>query len=176
VADFIRDLDVKVTIGAVNDETMPRVVQLISKTNQFYLTGRRHTAAEIEEIVSRNGGIALWIRSTDRFGDNGLVGVAIAIPDSPTEWRIDSFLMSCRVLGRGVESALLSSLAQQVTDKDGKQLIGEYVITKQNGMARAFFEGEGFNPRDEEGHYWEHALDGSGLPAPDFVTINTSET
>jgi len=176
VADFIRDLDVKVTIGAVNDETMPRVVQLISKTNQFNLTGRRHTAAEIEEIVSLNGGIALWTRSTDRFGDNGLVGVAIAIPDSPTEWRIDSFLMSCRVLGRGVESALLSSLAQQVADKDGKQLIGEYVITKKNGMARAFFEGEGFNPRDEEGHYWEHALDGSSLPAPDFVTINTSET
>jgi len=170
LSGFLRDLDTHVEIGAVDDDTMPRVVQLIGKTNQFNLTARRHTAAQVEKLTSR-GGIALWLRATDRFGDNGLVGVAIGIPESTEEWRIDTFLMSCRVIGRGIEKALLSTLAGLATDRGGKRLVGEYVQTNRNSMAEAFFKGEGFEPRDADGRYWECALEGAVLLSPDFIDV-----
>jgi FkbH-like protein len=75
--DFLGHLNMKATIGFVDQETLPRVAQLVAKTNQFNLTTRRHTPSELQAMIE-SGAVALWLRVADRFADNGLVGVALA--------------------------------------------------------------------------------------------------
>jgi FkbH-like protein len=145
VEEFLRALSMRITIGAVGPETLPRVVQLLAKTNQFNVTTRRHSQADIERLVA-DGAIALWMRVEDRFGDNGLVGVAIAKPNGARDYLVDSFLMSCRVLGRQVEHALLESLARRATSRGANRLIGEFIPTPKNAPAAAFFAAAGFEP------------------------------
>ena len=108
LADFLSTLGIRVTVGPVDRATLPRVAQLIHKTNQFNLTGRRYSEAELQAQLD-GGAIACWLRAADRFGDYGLVGAAIAVAEGSTAWRIDSFVLSCRILGRQVERALLAA-------------------------------------------------------------------
>lgn len=141
--DFLRQLDMKVRLGPFQGDALPRVAQLIAKTNQFNLTGRRRSAACLEDAL-KAGAVGLWIRVTDRFGDNGLVGVALAVPEAGEDWRLDLFLLSCRVIGRKIEDTLLTVMAECVRARGGKRIIGEYVPTARNGMAEHFLADAGF--------------------------------
>jgi FkbH-like protein len=129
-------------IGPVGPETLPRVAQLLAKTNQFNLTVRRHPAAQIAKMIEA-GAVALWLRLSDRFGDHGLVGVAIACPEEG-EWTVDTFLLSCRVIGRGVETALLAQLAATARARGGAELTGWYVPAARNGLVANFYTEQGF--------------------------------
>ncbi len=92
--------------------------------------------------------VTLRCRLTDRFGDNGIIGVMIAVREKGMEWAIDTWLMSCRVLGRGVEQAMLDLLIQEVSGRGGKRLIGRYIPTAKNGMVKDHYAGLGFEPLD----------------------------
>jgi FkbH-like protein len=94
------------------------------------------------------------MRLRDRFGDNGVVGVAIAVPESTTDWRIDSFLLSCRVIGRQAETVLLSTLTRYALAGGCKKLVGEYIATAKNALVANFYASQGFQPMDNSGHYW----------------------
>ena len=119
-----------VTIGYVDGHTLPRVAQLLTKTNQFNLTTRRHSPSEVQTMMSL-GAVGLWLRVTDRFGDNGLVGVD-AIPGGSGQWTIDSFfLLASRVIGRKVETALLSVLSDIVRKKGGEASVRRVRIDTQ---------------------------------------------
>jgi FkbH-like protein len=161
VEEFLRALRMRITIGAVDRATLPRVAQLIAKTNQFTLTTRRHSQAEIERLIAE-GAIALWMRIEDRFGDNGLVGVAIAVDAPPRGVSIDSFLVSCRVLGRDAEAALLRAVAERALARGATRLLGEYVPTKKNGIVAGFLASRGFTAVADRAGWWQ--LDLSGLP------------
>jgi FkbH-like protein len=173
VDDFLRALGQKITIGAVGAATLPRVVQLLGKTNQFNVTTRRHSQADLERMIA-GGAIALWMRIEDRFGDNGLVGVAIAVPCG-AEWDLDSFLMSCRVLGRRAEETLLGAIARRARSRGGAVLHGEFIPTKKNAPAASFFRDTGFAPVDGAPNRWRLAL-GEHPPSPLFELIEVPET
>jgi len=168
--EFLAGLQMVATIGAVGADTLPRVAQLLAKTNQFNLTTRRHTAAQISEMID-SGGVALWLRLADRFGDHGLVGVAIARP-MEGEWAIDTFLLSCRVIGRGVETALLARLAALVKTKGGSELVGEYLPTAKNALVRDFYSQHAFI--DCGGNHWRKSLS-DALPSPSYIEAHFHE-
>lgn len=172
--DFWRGLGTTVRVGLLDAETLPRAAQLMAKTNQFNVTTRRHTAAEIEAMLAA-GGVGLWLRARDRYGDYGLVGVALAVPETGQRWRIDSFLLSCRALGRQVEGALLAALAQRVAARGGDTLIGEFVATARNQPAAPFFAEHRFAPLDGDGRLWRLPLDATALEPPPFVTLQSTD-
>ncbi len=169
--EFLARLAMTVTIGDVDGETLPRVAQLLAKTNQFNLTTRRHSAAEVQCLIER-GGVALWLRVRDRFGDNGLVGVGIVVPDTPDRWRIDTLLLSCRVIGREVERALVNALLRRARERGARVVAGEYIPTAKNGVVSDLYARLGFAPNDSDGRWWTYDLAAAGdLPIPPFLEV-----
>jgi len=170
IEEFLENLDMTATIGTVDADTLPRVAQLLTKTNQFNLTTRRHSESELQTMID-SGAVALWMRVSDRFGDNGLVAVAIAVADESDSWLIDTFLMSCRVIGRGVETAMLSFLSQSIQERGGRLILGQYVPTPQNGMVSEFYNSHAFESADEERGLWQWDLSQGQIPWPEVIRL-----
>ena len=143
VADYLRSLGIRVGIAPVRPATTPRVVQLLARTNQFNLTTQRHSLAEIERQLADGRWRLLTLRAQDRFGDHGLVAVVIVEADGDA-WRIDSLLLSCRVIGQGIETALLSHVHDLATASGARELVGSYRPTAKNLQVVGFFPKHGF--------------------------------
>ena len=122
---------------------MGRVVQLLAKTNQFNLTTRRHDEATIRRQVASGAWRVYTMRVADRFGDFGLTGVAIAEPEAEA-WHLESFLMSCRVIGKSVETALLARIAEDARAAGATTLSAEFVDSGRNQVASTFLSHHGF--------------------------------
>jgi FkbH-like protein len=173
IDDFLRTLDLKVKIQPVTDFDTPRVVQLIGKTNQFNLTTRRHTDADVRQFREAKDAIVYSMVVTDKFGDEGVVGVAI-IKIKGADWWIDSLLMSCRVIGRSVETALLGKIVTDARAAKAKRIIGEYIPTKKNPPAADLFERHGFGMSAEtenNGTSWILNLDTHTIEIPDWIEL-----
>ena len=170
--EFWRSLGTTIRVGSLDAGNLPRVAQLMAKTNQFNLTTRRHTAAEIRAMLEA-GAVGLWLRARDRYGDYGLVGVALAVSEPGHAWRIDTFLLSCRALGRQVEGGLLAALAQQVARQGGRHLIGEFIATARNQPAERFLAEHRFAPLDGSARLWRLDLNAAALEPPRFVALET---
>lgn len=168
--DFLRELDMNVRIGSVDSESLPRVAQLLGKTNQFNTTTRRYSASEVQALVD-GGAIALWLRASDRFGEHGLVGVAIALPQQEGRWIIDVFLQSCRVIGRRIETALLHWLSAMVRERGGTVLLGEFIPSIKNHPARDLYARHGFKPLDADGHLWAWDLTAGPIECPVSMSV-----
>ena len=170
--DFFRFLDQEAELEPVSDLTLPRIAQLTQKTNQFNLTTRRYTEPQIVEMAKRPEWHIFSIRVRDRFGDHGLVGVAIA-HDEGEHCEVDTFLLSCRVIGRTVETALLAHLAESAAQRGRKQLLGWFLPTKKNAPARNFYEQHGFNRQETNGSgsLWALDLKSSTLRCPDWIKL-----
>jgi FkbH-like protein len=132
VDDYLADLDIKVQLAPFDDVNLPRIVQLINKTNQFNLTTRRRGDAEVRGILA-NGAYTQALRTSDRFGDSGLTGVMIAIPEGEL-LRVDTWLMSCRVLGRRLDEAMFAALVRYAAENGYSHIIGEYIPTAKNSQ------------------------------------------
>lgn len=147
---FLYDLQMTVQIVPANDLTLPRIAQLINKTNQFNLTTRRYTEAQVREMVAdAEHYLILSVRVQDRFGDNGLSGVAI-IEKKATSWKLDSFLLSCRVMSRTVENAVIQHIIAIAQAAGVETLIGEYIPTPKNGVVASLYPKMGFSPLETE--------------------------
>jgi len=144
VEAFLRGLRLRVTIDGVRDGTFPRVAQLLAKTNQFNLTTRRHDEVTLRRRVAE-GWQVYTMRVTDTFGDFGLTGVAVAVPEGES-WHLDSFLMSCRVIGKSVETALLARIAGDAKAAGAARLTAEFIDSGRNEPARSFLPDHGFTP------------------------------
>jgi FkbH-like protein len=170
--DFFRSLQQEAEISPLNQANLARIAQLTIKTNQFNLTTHRYTEQQISDLVTKLGWNCYSIRLRDRFGDNGLVGVAITRLEGDTA-EIDTFLLSCRVIGRTVESAFLSFLADQARTKGARRLQGWFVPTKKNAPARDFYSAHGFAPAHQngDGTLWTLDLTANSLPAPEWVRL-----
>lgn len=171
--DFFRFLEQEAEIARVTKTTLPRVAQLTHKTNQFNLTTRRYTEQQISEMTASNGQECFSIRVKDRFGDNGLVGVALTRVQGEA-CEIDTFLLSCRVIGRTVETAFLSFLAENARKHGVRKLQGWFFPTKKNAPARDFYKGHGFVPveQTEAGTLWSLDLAEQPLPCPEWVKLH----
>lgn len=144
---YLRGLEMVLTATPIGTAELARSTQLINKTNQFNLTTRRYSEAEVERIASDPRSVARAMRLADKFGDNGLISVVLARPDTAIaddELLIDSWLMSCRVLGRQVEEAVLEVLAEAASSAGYRALVGEYRPTERNGMVAEHYPQLGF--------------------------------
>lgn len=149
---FLRSLEMTMEAGPPRPEDVARVTQLVNKTNQFNLTTRRYTEPEIERLTKDKSCVILRFRLTDRFGDNGLIAVIIARPhrSKAQAMQIETWLMSCRVLGRGVEAACLGALADAARRAGATALLGEYRPSPRNAMVREHYRRLGFQPDGEQ--------------------------
>jgi FkbH-like protein len=172
---FLESLDMTATIGPVIASTVERTVQLISRSNQFNLTTRRYTNAGVLELMADANWITRTISLRDRFGDNGLISVLLARVDSDA-LVIDTWLMSCRVLKRGVERLVLNNLVSAAGQRGLARLIGEYIPTPKNGLVLEHYPALGFTPIEGAvpGHkYWELRIDDQWTQHPHFIRENS---
>lgn len=148
---YLAALGMTMKWGAVDDSSRGRVTQLINKTNQFNLTTRRYTEAQIRMLEADEASFCLHFRLLDRFGDNGLIAVVIGRARDAQTIEIDSWLMSCRVLGRQVEEAMLNVVAAEAASRGAERIVGLYLKTDRNGMVAELYPRLGFAPLEEEG-------------------------
>jgi FkbH-like protein len=165
--EFLKQLDIKITMKGADQSTIPRISQLTLKTNQFNLTTKRYQEEDI--IKFSQGGTKLigCAKVEDKFGDNGITGVFIVDKESPSEWNIDTFLLSCRVLGRGVEDAILGHILQKAKSEGVKKVKGTYIPTKKNMPCEHFLSNYGFS---EEDKFWSYSLN-NPVKMPDYIKM-----
>lgn len=154
--DFLRELELHVAVATVTAETLPRASQLTQKTNQFNLTTRRYTEEDMRAFAGR-GGKAWTVAAKDRFGDYGITGLIMVEPGGNEQWRVDNFLLSCRILGRGVEGKAVEFLVREAKQRGIRELSAKYVPTSKNGQVERFWDTAGF---DIEAARSEKAADG----------------
>lgn len=146
---YLKSLSMSMLASRIGDIDLPRAAQLINKSNQFNLTTRRYTEAELARLVADPETLSYCFRLRDRFGDNGLISVILARSDpgwGDEDLLIDTWLMSCRVLGRQVEAAALQVVAEEARKRGARSLIGEYRPTARNGLVAEHYPKLGFQP------------------------------
>lgn len=175
--DYLHDLALVVEVALADAFALPRVAQLIGKTNQFNLTTRRHTEAAVHALAKSPDSDVYSVRVHDRFGDSGLTGVAI-VRKRPDVWDVDTLLLSCRVLGRGVESAMLAVLAADARASGATTLRGEFIRTAKNAPAADFYPRHGFTLVEEQGETqtWTLDLRTSTVAVPAWITLSAPAT
>lgn len=154
LVDYLRSLEMRLLWRPFDMAGLQRTLQLINKTNQFNLRTRRYTEAEVLAVMHDPAAIGLQLRLLDRFGDNGIIAVLIGRLRPPGEdLDIDTWLMSCRVLGRQVEWSTLRLIVDHARRMGAKRLIGEYLPTPKNAMVKDHYERHGFSilSRDASG-------------------------
>ena len=141
---YLASLRTELAITRAKRDDLPRIHQLFAKTHQFNLTTQRYTPAEVERFIG-SPICELWVaRARDRFGDLGTVGAVLLRRDGRIVY-IDSFLMTCRALGRGIETALMNHVKHRLIDEPGHlELRGRYVPTAKNQPVETFYEDQGF--------------------------------
>jgi FkbH-like protein len=175
--DFFRSLQMKIAIGKADYETLPRVTELTQKTNQFNLTTRRYTESELAAISAEEGYRVYWLKLEDRFGPNGIIGVLILRRVSKEQWSIDTFLLSCRVIGRTVEEALLGYAVRELKELGATGITGEYIPTAKNGMVANLYDKLGFTLIDsnEKRTRWMLDLNRKSIAVPAWFEIADHE-
>lgn len=172
--DFLANLKMTLTIRQADSFSMARVAQLTNRTNQFNLTTRRYTEQEIASFCEDPSFGVYTLQVSDIFGDNGLVGIAVIKKYSEDcLWEFDSFLMSCRVLGRRLETCFLHTLLKLAQEKGIRMIRGDFIPTGKNEVARDFYRDHGFTLIQEENGTtrWEMELKGSVFATLDWVVI-----
>ena len=142
--DFLLSLDMHAEIRDFDPVHLPRITQLTNKSNQFNLTTRRYTLSEMEEVAASAGHIRLYGRLADKFGDNGIVSVVIGRMEGDA-LHIELWLMSCRVLKRDMEYAMLDTLVDAARSHGIRRIVGYYYPTAKNGMVRELYKSFGFD-------------------------------
>jgi FkbH-like protein len=170
--DYFHTLQMQVTLSDIDDFAVPRASQLCLRTNQFNATTRRHTAGDIERLRSAPDWILLSASLRDRFGDSGMVGLCFAhTSDDLAE--IDTLLMSCRALGRGVEDALLVETLRRARRRGARRCRVTIRFTPKNAPVRDYFPQRGFTlvAADAEQAVWELELSDLRLAPPQYLAV-----
>lgn len=170
--DFLTQLDLTVEVSRPQESQWGRVAQLTQKTNQFNLTTRRYTQDQLRQCCAEDETQVLCCSVRDRFADEGIVGVVI-LRRQEQQCRIDSFLLSCRVLGRGVERALLWAACQHADSWGARLMYGEYRPSEKNGQTARFFPEQGFTLLRTEpaSSWWTLPLPAPRDMAPHWITL-----
>jgi FkbH-like protein len=166
---FLRSLEMEMSVTPVRKVDLARVTQLINKTNQFNLMTRRRTQDEVQALLDDPATLSFCVRLSDRFGDNGIISVLLARIEAQGEARpctITDWLMSCRVLGRRVEEAIISVLARTARDAGATQVRGCFRPTGRNDMVADLYSRLGFSPAGHDGDVSIWSLDPANPPEP----------
>lgn len=153
---YLLSLQMVASYGPFDLKGRSRITQLINKTNQFNLTTRRYTEAEVATFEVASDVFTLQVRLKDCFGDNGMISVVICREsckqDDRLAWDIDVWLMSCRVFGRRLDEVVLNVLIESARKAGVAELLGVYRPSKRNALVRDHFQGLGFEKINEDAH------------------------
>lgn len=171
ITEYLRSLDIRLTIEPANDFNIPRIAQLTQKTNQFNLTTRRYTDADLRSFLLN--GWKIWCLSVaDKYGDDGITGCCMM-----NGLEIDTFLLSCRVLGKGIEHAFLKTVLAQLKTEGVATVTATYVPSLKNGQVAGFYEKNGFAVLSEASDGSKHYmldLSEADCSVEDYYTIALS--
>ena len=140
---YLRSLKMELRYRPFDEGNLPRIAQLIGKTNQFNLTTRRYSAEELRGIMATPNAVTLQLALTDAFGDNGTISLVIGYAED-NALRIDTWLMSCRVLGRGVETMVLKEILAEALRRGVTEVFGTYLPTDRNALVVDHYRKLGF--------------------------------
>lgn len=173
-SQYLRSLEMKGTIRAFEPIYMARIAQLTNKSNQFNLTTKRYTQSEIEQTANATDFITLYGKLEDKFGDNGVVSVVIGQKKEEI-LHIDLWIMSCRVLKRDMEYAMMDRLVEECKKMEISSLKGYYYPTAKNNMVRNFYELQGFKKTEEDAEgntVWQYDIPENYEKKNNVITIN----
>lgn len=165
---FLESLNIQITIEAANEFNIQRIAQMTQKTNQFNLTTHRYTDADVRGFV--DAGWKVWcIGVADKFGDNGITGAIMITPKG----EIDTFLLSCRILGKGIEIAFVKKILSLLAEAGIDNLTAKYLPTAKNDQVKEFWEKVGFvcTQETEDGKDYVLALNNANLEIKDYYHI-----
>jgi FkbH-like protein len=172
---YLESLEMVAHVSRFDEAGRTRITQLINKTNQFNLTTRRYTEAEVSAFETDRNVLGLQIRLQDRFGDNGMISVVICKREGE-QWLIDTWLMSCRVLNRRLEEQVLNIVCEAARVQGIRELVGEYRPTAKNGMVKDHYRKLGFTQQEERADSVIWTLDlGSYEPRVVPITVIVGE-
>lgn len=146
--DFLKSLETKIEIRRISAENVQRAAQLTQKTNQFNLTTKRYSEQELLALIDEEGFEGFVAYVSDRFGDNGMVSVVITKRKTDTEIELDTFLLSCRVMGRFIEEQIIGFIEDLYKKSGYKRLVTYYKPTEKNAPVKDFFERLGYSVLD----------------------------
>lgn len=171
--DFYRSLQMELTIQRVDTSTLARAAQLSQRTNQFNMTTRRYSEADVARFLESAAHEVYCLRVHDRFGDSGVVGLLITVREG-IRVIIDTFLLSCRVLGRTVEDAALTFLLHRAQEAGATEVMGVFRPTAKNTPAADFYSRSGFERVEDRGgeSLWRLPATAFSRPFPDWVTVH----
>jgi len=171
ITEYLKNLKMVVTVEKASSFNIPRISQLTQKTNQFNMATRRYLEEDIKKFSESDNFLVASIKVEDKFGDNGITGAAI-VEKKEGEWRIDTFLLSCRVIGRRVEETLLAYILNEAKKENAKLLVGEFIPTKKNAPAKDFYKNNNFKLANgtKELQKWEFDV-AKEYPYPDFIEV-----
>ncbi len=176
VRDYLSSLDIRVTVRRADEFTLPRLVQLGGRTNQFTMTGSAHPENRTREMAGSPDHLVLVFEVADRFGEEGIVG-GVWVTKGGESWLIENFVMSCRVFSRGVEHTVLAHIAD-LAAADGVLLLeADFRATERNKPAAAFYPEVGFQPRQTGEGQIRYALPLVPRPqiSPEWTVLDVTE-
>jgi FkbH-like protein len=159
---FLASLDIEIQVAPAKEVSVARIAQMTQKTNQFNLTTRRYSEPEILRFLDDDNWGVYTLRVRDVFGDSGLVGTA-NLRYGEDGALIDSLLVSCRVLGRGIEKALLAAVMRHAAGRGAARILGQFIPSLRNDVCAGFLTECGFAPTsgpDNDGQWFERAISG----------------
>jgi FkbH-like protein len=165
VEEYLQSLETEILVTRFDSRRIPRIAQLFQRSNQFNLTTNRRTQAECEELMHDPGYYPIYAELRDRLGDHGLISIVIA-RHAPEELFLTDWLMSCRVLTRGVEQYVMNHIVEYAAARGYNRIVGEYRPTAKNSMVRNFYAQFGFQaqPAGADGAVrWERDVAGYQL-------------
>ncbi len=150
--DYLASLKIRVVLEYANQFTIPRIAQLTQKTNQFNMTTKRYSQNDMENMVTSDKYLVFSCQVLDKFGDNGIAGVCIVLRENASAY-IDTFLLSCRVLGRNIEYAFIGKVVSLLKDRGVTTIVARYKKTEKSRANERFYAQAGFflDSVDEEG-------------------------
>jgi FkbH-like protein len=175
---FLRALKMKLTWCPFAGKDLKRVVQLLNKTNQFNLTTRRYSEEGVQALLADRNVLTLQLRLLDVYGNNGIIALLIARRNTSAALEIETWLMSCRVLGRQVEQATLNILLEKARELGYRHLVGYYRPTASNAMVRSHYEKLGFtllHAAEDGNTTWRCSLDHMPPPAIEIEIFEEDE-
>ena len=170
--DYLRSLGLKVAVSRNAKDRIVRIAELTAKSNQFNVTTRRYGEAQVRQWMENPDAAVYSFAVSDRFGDAGLTGVVIVAYAGATV-TVDTFLMSCRVIGRGVEAAVWAHVMAAAAQRGARTVRAEYVATAKNALVADFFDRMGLAPAGESGPVRRYRTELARLPgvAPAWVEV-----
>ena len=175
LADFLASLEMVAIIRPFEPMAFARITQLVNKTNQFNLTTRRMTGAQVQALAADSNGFTRTVRLKDRFGDHGLISVLFGRVESGT-LTVDGWLMSCRVLNRGVEQRLLNEVVAVIARTGVRHVVGSFIPTDRNALVKDLYRDLGFSLVSDCDGVTTWRLDVADFqPLQTFVTVLAAE-